>query len=213
MSPRCVLYGFAPPYHDRYRPKCRFCSQRLQNGHFFITHFENQTVPLILMFFWETFKYCSLRMYFTRIAFVRSNLANMWEIFFRIELILLQNVWYGSGQFVRHGQFRCPPSNSLIFGLIQSYWVSKVRYCLPLVCSYSKMTPKKRSTSRLTNSITPTVFLFTGIRFWFFYSFFMKAFDFNRSNWVSTDSQRILFPLIIRTHWTHTYIYIRIYVS
>ena len=54
-----------------------FCSQRLPNGHFFTTHVENQTVPLILLFFWETFKYYSLWMYSTRVAFVRSNLANL----------------------------------------------------------------------------------------------------------------------------------------
>ena len=55
-SCKCVLYEFITTFHDRYRPKCRFCSQRLHNGHFFTTHDENQTVPLILVFFWETFK-------------------------------------------------------------------------------------------------------------------------------------------------------------
>jgi len=43
-------------------------------------------VPLILVFFWETIKYCSLRMYSARIAFVHSNLANLSEIFFQSEL-------------------------------------------------------------------------------------------------------------------------------
>ena len=54
--------------------------------------------------------------------------------------------------------------------------------------------------SRLTNPITPTDFLFTGIRFLFFYSFFMIVFDVNRSNWVSTGSHHTLFPLLIHTH-------------
>jgi len=45
--------AFTIPCHDRYRPKCRFCSQQLQNGHFFTTHVENDTVPLILVFFWK----------------------------------------------------------------------------------------------------------------------------------------------------------------
>jgi len=31
---------------------------------------ENHTVSLILVFFWETFKYCSLLMYSIRIVFV-----------------------------------------------------------------------------------------------------------------------------------------------
>ena len=91
-SPKCILYESTTPYYDRYSQKCRFYSQHLQNGHFFTTHVGNQTVPLILVFFWETFKYYSLWMYSTRIAFVRSNLANLSEMFFKSELILVQNV-------------------------------------------------------------------------------------------------------------------------
>jgi len=54
--------------------------------------------------------------------------------------------------------------------------------------------------SRLTNPITPTDFEITGIRLLFFSNFFMIVFDVNRSNWVSTDSQHILFPQLIRAH-------------
>jgi len=60
--------------------------------HFFTKHSQDQTVPLILLCFLETFKYSSLWMCSTRIAFVRSNLANLSEIFFKRELILVQNV-------------------------------------------------------------------------------------------------------------------------
>jgi len=71
---------------------CRFCKQRLQNNHFISTHVENQTVPLILVFFWETFKYCSLLVYFNKIAFVCSNLANLSEVLFKKGLTSVQNV-------------------------------------------------------------------------------------------------------------------------
>ena len=84
-SPMCILFEFTTPYHDRYRPMCQFCSQRVQNGHFFTTHVENQTIQLILVFFEETFKYCSLLMYPTRIAFVRSSLAKLSETFSKVK--------------------------------------------------------------------------------------------------------------------------------
>jgi len=87
-SPKSIWCEFTSPYHDRYSQKCRFCSQRPQNGHFFTTHVGNQTVPLILVFFWETFKNYSFWMYSTRIACVRSNLAKLSEMFFKSELIL-----------------------------------------------------------------------------------------------------------------------------
>jgi len=80
--------------------------------------------------------------------------------------------------------------------------------CVPIPTWHKK----KYSMSRLTNPITATFFI-TGIRLLFFYNFFIIVFDVNWSNWVSTDSQHKLFPLLIRTHWTHTYIYIRMYVS
>jgi len=102
--------------------------------------------------------------------------------------------------------FDClPVYYSFILCLIQSYWVSKVRYCLQLVCTYSNMTQKKKFMSRLTNPITPTDFFITGIRILFVENLFIIVFGVNKSNWVSTDSQHILFPLIIPTHWTHTY--------
>jgi len=71
----------------------------------------------------------------------------------------------------------------------------------------------KRSMSRLTNPITPTDFFITEIRLSYFHNFFIFFFGSIKINCVSNDSQHISFPLLIRTHWTHTYIYIRMYVS
>ena len=86
--PGAFCFEFTTPYHDRFR-SVDFCSQHVQNGHFFTTHVENQTVPRILVFSWETFIYYSLLMYSTRIAFVCSSLANLSEIFFK-----LKESWY-----------------------------------------------------------------------------------------------------------------------
>jgi len=81
------LFEFTTPYHEV--PSCRFCSQCVQNGHFLITHNENQTVPRILFFPGNTSKYCSLLIYSTTIAFVHSNLANLSEICFKRQVILV----------------------------------------------------------------------------------------------------------------------------
>ena len=45
------------------------------------------------MISWETLEYYSLLMYSNRISFVRSNLANLSEIFFK-----LNESWYKSGR-------------------------------------------------------------------------------------------------------------------
>ena len=89
---RCVLFDFTTSYHDSYCPKCQFCSQRVQNGHFFNTHVENQAVPRILVNPWKTIKYHSLLKYSAKIAFVRSNLANLSKICFKHEVMLVQNL-------------------------------------------------------------------------------------------------------------------------
>jgi len=81
--------------------------------------------------------------------------------------------------------------------------------CVPIPTWHKK----KRSMSQLTNPITPTDFLITGIRLLFFHNVFIIVLYVNRTNWVSTDSQHILFALLIRTHWTYIYIYIRMYIS
>jgi len=70
----------------------------------------------------------------------------------------------------------------------------------------------KRSMSQLTNPITPTNVLFAEIRLSYFYNFFIIFFG-SIDICVSTTSKHISFPLLIRTHWTHIYRYIRIYVS
>jgi len=74
-----------------------FSLQRVQNGHFFTTHVENQTVSCILVFSWETFTYfsffadwisifldrmstigCSFVYWFVR-SFVRSYPIQTWK--------------------------------------------------------------------------------------------------------------------------------------
>jgi len=70
----------------------------------------------------------------------------------------------------------------------------------------------KRSMSRLTNPITPTDVLNAEIRLSYFHNFFIIFFG-SFDICVSTTSKHISFPLLIRTHWTHMYRYIRMYVS
>jgi len=70
----------------------------------------------------------------------------------------------------------------------------------------------KQSMSRLTNPITPTDFSITEIRLSHFHNFLIFFFC-PHQNCVSNDSQHISFLQLIRTHWTHTYIHIRMYVS
>ena len=74
----------------------------------------------------------------------------------------------------------CFSSNLLLFYfcLIQSYWVSKVLYCLPLVCSKSKMTQKKRSCHGY-RILFQQIFLLLGSAYYFFTTFFMIIFDVN----------------------------------
>jgi len=70
----------------------------------------------------------------------------------------------------------------------------------------------KRSMSRLPNPITPTDFLIAEIHLSYFHNFFIIFFG-SIDVCVSTTSKHIFFPLLIRTHWTHMYRYIRMYVS
>jgi len=70
----------------------------------------------------------------------------------------------------------------------------------------------KRSLSRLTNPITPTDVIIAEIRLSYFHNFFIIIFG-SIDICVSTTSKHISFPLLIRTHWTHMYRYIRMYVS
>jgi len=98
MSPRCVLFEVTTPRHDWYRPnltKCRFCSQRVQNDTFFTTRVENQTVPRILVFSWETFKGSNTIHFWCipmKLCPFSSYLANLSEICFKRVLKDLQ--WY-----------------------------------------------------------------------------------------------------------------------
>jgi len=94
----------------------------------------------------------------------------------------------------------------VFFCLIQSYWVSKIRYCLPLVWPYTQN--RMIHVTDYTNT-----FFYYRDPLVIFSQRFLKFFWVNRSNCVSTDSQHIFFPLLIRTHWTHTYVYIHMYVS
>jgi len=70
----------------------------------------------------------------------------------------------------------------------------------------------KRSMSRLTNPITPTDVLIAEICLSYFHNFFTIFFG-SIHICVSTTSKHISFPLLIHTHWTHMYRYIRMYVS
>ena len=74
-----MLLHHTTTYRGRYSSKCPLCSQRVQNGHFLITHVENQTESRILVNPEESIKYYSLLVYSTRIAFVCLNSANLSE--------------------------------------------------------------------------------------------------------------------------------------
>ena len=105
----------------------------------------------------------------------------------------------------------CSSSLLLFYFLVWYSHIESARF----VIVYHSCVPihkTKRSMSQLTNPITPTDFFITEIRLSYFHNFFI-FFGSIDQNCVSNDSQHISFPLLIRPHWTHTLIYICMYVS
>jgi len=151
-----------------------------------------------------------VRFIFTTVTFV-SNQKNPFDI-----TVCLLSACFASGLllsclyvFLFFFQF-----TTLLFFVWYSHiesarFVIVYHLCVPIPTWHKK----KRSMSQLTNPITPTDFFITGIRLLFFHNVFIIVLYVNRTNWVSTDSQHILFALLIRTHWTYIYIYIRMYIS
>jgi len=92
----CGISKYDSSCPDRYRPKCRFHSQRVQNEPFFTTRVEFQTGPKILGFPWGKFKYSSLLMNSTRISFELGLLVG--NIFQRSSNL-------GTKRVVRKGSF------------------------------------------------------------------------------------------------------------
>jgi len=78
-SLKCVLYELTIPY----RPKCRFFYSACKMAFFSLIMSKIKQHHQFRCFFGKRSNIFSLFMYSTRIAFVRSNLANLLEIFFK----------------------------------------------------------------------------------------------------------------------------------
>jgi len=143
-----------------------------------------------------------VRFMFTTVTFV-SYQKNPFDI-----IVCLLSSCSASGLLLSCLYVFCFSSSLLIFYFLFDTVIESARF----VMIYHSSVPiptwhnTKLSISRLTNHL-----LLQQIFHWWdplmiFLQRFMIVFDVNRSNWVSTDSQHILFPLLLRTHWTHTYI-------